>query len=536
MTSHITHCLRGQRTLLVHELREQGPLGLVLLAAGIAILFTVRVASGVQPGDVGAQLPYFAPALAALLLAFPAAEVLGRDAGSGLARTLAAAPVGSVKLMAPRLVVFVLVVATVVSALIAFEPPRSPFNVRATEASLVALAALLICVALTGAVWQNAIAALITGAVVCCVAVIGLTVMSRWRSTEADLTAAAQVFAEAFTGSLSVATLLPSGLAALFIARALRGPGTRRWTRRLRGASGAALLFLAPPAAMASLETYETIDVAFDDPDASVHVGVSDTPGRVFVRVGAKWRPWASTWEVDVDTAAKKKLGEWPTDRRQERFLDWYRLAELHRREAGVTLARLRFDNGSIGELLRIRRQSFPSRSSSRDLFVYISDMPALHIVSLVDGTSQQLADVPELDFVLSLSLSPDGRWLALGDSARVDPERPDKSFNRVRLVDTQNGEVVQSLDNAGFRAWRSGPDPMVVVAPIKVEKRRETSQFLVLGPNGATPFPIDSAIAWLEQLADGRFVCVTQDDRVLLLGADGTTERTLRAPRPIRQ
>jgi hypothetical protein len=534
MKPRTAHLLRSQQTLLAHELREQGPMGLCVLVAGAAILFSVRLASGVQPGDVGAQLPYFVPALAALLLAFPAADLLGRDTGSGLARTFAAAPVDRVRLMPPRLVVFMLVVTIVVGALLTLEPPRSALNIRTTEASLVPLTGLLLCVALSGAVLPSAIAALITGVVVCYGTLIGLTLVSRWRSDEADLTAAVQVFADAFMGSLSVGTLLPSGLAALFIARALRGPGARRWIGRLRGAFAAALLFVAPPTALAALETHATIDVAFDDPDASVHVGVSDAPGRVFVRVGAMWRPWASTWEVDVDTTAKKKLGEWPVDRRQERFLYRYWLAEPHRRESGLTLAKLRFDDGSISELLRIRRQSFPNRSSPRDLLVYISDVPALHIVSLVDGTSRQLADVPELDLVLSLNLSPDGRWLALGDYARSEPGRPDRSFNRVRLIDTRSGEVVESLDNAGFRAWRCGPDPMVVVAPIKVEKHRETSQFLVLGPNGATPFPIDQSINWLEQLADGRFVCVTQDDRVLLLGADGTTERTLRAPRPV--
>ena len=531
MKTRLSHEARATRTLFLHELREQVPLGLLLLAAGVAILFSVRFAAGVPPGDVGAHLPFVVPALAALLLAFPAADLLGRDAGSGLARTLAAAPVGRARLMVPRLVVFLLIVTIVIAALLALEPPRWAFNLHTTELSFVALTALLVCVALSGAVLSSAIAALITGAVLCCGSLAGLTLVSRWSSQEADLTAAAQVFAEAFIGSLSVAMLLPSGLLALFIARALRGACARLWTRRLRSASAAALVFIAPPALSAAFATYSTIDVAFDDPRARLVVGVSEAPGCVIVRVFASDGPWSSTWEVDVDTAERRRFRQWLARARQSRLLGSHWLAESPRRDGGVERGRLRFDDGTVSELLRVRCRSFPSFGAPFDRLVYISDVPTLHIVSLIDGKSRQLQDLEGLESVRGLNLSPDGRWLALSEHFRPEPGG-DWSTNRVRLVDTRSGAVVRTLDYATFRAWRSGPAPMVATTRCKDGNGRESREFVLAGPNGTTSFPIELWTSWLEELPDGRFVCRTQDGRVLLLGADGTTERTLRSPR----
>jgi hypothetical protein len=532
MKPRTAHLLRSQQTLLVHELREQGPMGLCVLAAGAAILFSVRFASGVQTGDVGAQLPHFVPALAALLLAFPAADLLGRDARSGLARTLAAAPVERVRLLAPRLVVFMLVVTIVVASLLALEPPRSAFNIRTTGASLVALMALLVCVALSGAVLPSAIAALITGVVVCCGALVGLTLMSRWSSNEPDLTAAAQVFAQAFTGSLSVATLLPSGLAAVFIAWALRGPGARRWTRRLRGALLAAMLFVAPPSISAALATHATLDVEFDEPGAIVRVSTDTETGQLVLHLTAQARPWTSSWSVDPDTGATRRRRALPWH--AEPLLDTAWLSEPMRGSHEGVEARFAFANGTTTDWLWMHRHSWPGRTSPRDRVVYISAASTLAIVSLVDGGTTSLHGIPELDFVLYPRLSPDGRWIALDDWVRYDPEDRGRGYHRTRLVDAASGEVVQSIDSTAFLGWQTGPLPLVVVNAPNGRFRRDGPRYLALGPDGSAPVPVDEDVLALEPLTGDRFVCTTYDMRVLVMRVDGTLERTLRAPRPV--
>ncbi len=61
---------------------------------------------------------------------------------------------------------------------------------------------------------------------------------------------------------------------------------------------------------------------------------------------------------------------------------------------------------------------------------------------------------------------------------------------------------------------------------------RRAGPRYLAVGPQGTEPIPVGEDVIRLTQLDDKRFVCTTYDNRVLVVGIDGTVERTLRAPK----
>jgi len=529
MRTRTAPLLRGQRTLLAHELREQGPLGLALLAAGVVILLGVRFTSGAEPGELRAQLPLIGPGLAAVLLAFPAADLVGRDVSSGLVRTFAAAPIGSVRLLAPRLAVFTLVAVLVTVSFGALEPAHWFGGTAPSGGQLFGFAPLFVFVALAGAWLRSAPAALAAGAFVYCAAWVGLASVSQRFVQEANLAAAARVFAKAFMGSLSFATLVPSGLAALVVVSALRGPRARRATRRFVSACGAALLFAAPPTVSAALETYATIDIAFDDPDTQVEVRTEAGSGRVVLRLHANDGPWTSSWAIDPNTGAHRRLHAWALN--EERRFDTSWLAEPLRASGEGIEARLALANGVTTDWIWMRRHSWPGLTSPRDHVVHIGADSTIEVVSLIDGSTTTLRGVPEVDFVQVPYLSTDGRWLALTDWVRFDPTDRDRGFDRVRLVDVLSGEVVQSVDAAGFLGWLSGPQVLAVNHAPNGSVRRAGPRYLALGQHGTEPIPIGENVMRLMQLDDKRFVCTTYDNRVLLLAADGTTLRTLRAP-----
>lgn len=533
MTPRLTRFWRNQRTLLLHELREQGPLGLVLLAAGVVITFGVRILCRAEPGEVSAQLPFFVPALAALLLAFPAADLFGRDVGSGLVRTLAAAPIGRLQLMAPRLAVFVLVAALVGALLGAMEPAAELGSDPSRSALAYAAAPLIVSVALAGAWLHSAATALAIGVLVYGAVGAGLGVASSASMSRPDLAAVTRVFAEQFTAAMSLSTLVPSALAALVLVAALRGARTRRPAVRFVHVCGAALLFVAPPTISAALATQATVDVRFDDPDAIVRVSTdpeSTGTGGLVLHLTAQPGPWTSSWSVDPSTGTTRRRPALPWE--QKPLLDTSCLAEPMRAARGGVEARFALANGTTTDWLWMGRYSWPGLTSPRDRIVYISEESTLEVVSLIDGTRVSLRDVPELDFVLAPRLSPDGRWVALCDWVRFDPKDRGRGYHRARLVDTASGAVVQSVDYTGVLGWQTGPSPLVVVDAPNGRFRREGPRYLALGPEGAAPWPVDDGVLGLEPLTEGRFVCTTHDMRVLVMRADGTVERTLRAPR----
>jgi hypothetical protein len=102
-----------------------------------------------------------------------------------------------------------------------------------------------------------------------------------------------------------------------------------------------------------------------------------------------------------------------------------------------------------------------------------------------------------------------------------------------VRLVDARSGDVVQTVDFTGFLGWQPGALPLIAVDAPNGTFRREGPRYLAVGPGAIAPLPIDEDILDTRPWTGGRFVCTTYDQRVIVLRADGTLERTLRAPRP---
>ena len=520
------------RTLLGHELREQGPLGLGLLGAGVLLVLCMRFGSGAEAGEIGGSLPMVVPALAALLVGFAATDLLSRDAGSGLARLIAGAPVGRGTLLGPRLAVFGALASGITAALFALEAPRLP----SVEPLVAALTAFVVAIALCGGLWRSSLGALVCGSIVCLGLAAGVAAAQSFSLDAGDLQATVRLFAEELPSSLSPAVIVPCGIAALICGTVLRGTGTRRFRRRLLATVAAALVFVTPVAAPALSKALAARSVPFEDPRMSVHVIASSGESSLLFRIEAPRGPWWSGWLVDPDTGERSALSHAEFESLGEARVGRGWLAEpLTVSSAGIRL-RLAFADGTTSAPFVARRHNWPGLpdSSPRDRFAYISETSTLHVVSLIDGASREVCDIGSLTDVLSVSISPDGRWLALVDVSRpLATDTRGRHVPRVRLIDLTTDRVIATEDDVLLQTWRARPTAPVLRQASHAAQRRLGGRFATREPDGVAALDVPDEVHWLTALPDGRFVAKGLGGAVWVLASNGHTVRTLRAPQP---
>jgi len=516
------------RTLLGHELREQGPLGLGLLGAGVALVHCMRFASGADPGEISKSLPMVVPALAALLVGFAATDLLSRDAGSGLARLYAGAPVGRGMLLGPRLVVFGALASGITAVLFALEAPRLP----SVEPLVAAFTTFVVAIALCGGLWRSSLGALVCGVIVHLGLVAAIAAAQSLSLDGGDLQATVRLFAEELPRALSPAVIVPCGIAALACATVLRGPGTRRFRRRLLSTVAAALVFVTPVAAPALTKALAARSVSFEDPTMSVHVIASSGESSLLFRIESPRGPWWSGWLVNPDTGERTALSHAEFESLGEARVGRSWLAEpLAVSSAGIRL-RLAFADGTTSAPFVARRHNWPGLpdSSPRDRFAYISEASTLHVVALTDGASREVCDVGSLADVFSVSLSPDGRWLALVDVPRpVATDTRGRHVRRVRLIDLTTDQVIATEDDVLLQTWRARPTAPVLRAASHAAQRRLGGRFATLEPDGVAALDVPDEVHWLTALPDGRFVAMGSGGAVWVLASDGRPVRTLR-------
>jgi len=417
------------------------------------------------------------------------------------------------------------------AVLFALEPPR----LLMARPFLAMFTALVVSIALCGGLWRSSLGALVCGVIVYLGLAAALAAAQSLSFNGGDLPATVRVFAEELPGSVSLAAIVPCGIAALLCGAVLRGPGTYRFRRRLLSTVAAASLFVAPVIGPALTKALAARSVPFEDPRMSVQVIASSGESSLLFRIEAPQGPWWSGWLVDPDTGERTALSHDEFERLGEARVGRSWLAEpLTVSSAGIRL-RLAFADGTTSAPFVARRNSWPGHpnSSPRDRIAYISEASTLHIVSLTDGASREVCDVGSLADVLSVSLSPDGRWLALLDVPRptaTDTRR--RHVARVRLIDLTTDQVIATEDDVHLQAWRTGPSALVLRAASHAAERRLGGRFVTLEPDGVAVLDVPDEVHWLTSLPDGRLVAMCTGGAVSVLAADGTPARSLRAPR----
>jgi len=309
-------------------------------------------------------------------------------------------------------------------------------------------------------------------------------------------------------------------------------PAVRCTCSRCRRAARV-LVCAAVPLSACGTETRSQL--AFNAPDTRPLIEVEQGSGEVLLSLHTRDVAQWSRWVLDPDTGAVEE------DLTRGSPLDRSWLAAPMRPRGDVyvgwnivLIAQLALGDGSRKVTVEMGRYAWPGRTSPRETLVYVNDWTSLEVISLVDGATRSHVGIPELEYVLSLNVSPDSRWIALGDWVRYDPEDYGRGYHRERLVDAATGEVVRSVDFVGFRGWLVGPEPLAVADAPSRRFRREGPRYLAVGRDAERPLPIVEDVLAIAGLSDGRLVCTTYDERVVVVGADGALERTLRAPRRV--
>jgi hypothetical protein len=579
VTLRLPHTLRTGRSLLAHELREQWALTALVLALGVALVLGLRTVMGTEAGALGKALPYLAPGLAALLAAFLGAEAWSRDAHTGLARVLAAAPLRGPVHSATRVVVLGLATALLYSVLLALEPPAqdrfATWSLRTTTG--VVAASVLLSALAAFALRHGVAAALIGGA---------LGTITLWTATSLLVDPMRQsdvgLLRYGLLAQLDVLRrplTIALGAVALIAATALRGPSLRSVWRRSIRASMAAVVFLAPSLGTGMHAVLDLVHVPFDAPDAQVRACIPSPDGaRILVLVerqrslpvqdGQLKR--TSAWVVDTTTGARSRM---PVG--FEYHGTWHDSTHLPLQPVGasapVAVSLIDVETGEIrpmrpsdahlvksrsvvGQLARGPHIEFTreyivqlhdgreaaafqalaiawSTQRPRRLF-YVDEARVLCELSLTDGTHRMLDHVQVTGAQPRLDVSPDERCLQLSEfRAKAEQDRY-VPFNLVRLVDVDadHGRVVAEVEGIGM-GWRRGSHPLLIGG--RQGASNGDFRFALLGATGIVELPFSYATDGLADL-DGDHWLVTQEGgRIAVHAADGALLVTLREGHP---
>lgn len=576
MSAHLMHMLRTNRTLLVHSLREQGPLTALVLVLGLALVLGLRAASGSEPGELGKALPYLAPGLGALLATFLGAEAWSRDVHTGLARALASAPLRVSVYSAVRVLVLALATTILCGALLALEPPaQDRFALWSTRTTGGVVAASVLVSALAALALRHGVAAALVGGT--------LGTLTLWSATSilddpmsqsngALLRYGLLVQLDVLRRPITVAL----GVVALIAATALRGRAHRSVWQRSARATLAAVVLLGPSVASGLHATLGLVHVPFEARDTRLSsVAPSPDGARVLVQVqrerslpgheGQLRR--TSTWVIDTDTGARSRLpqgvvyhGSWhdatqvpfeplgtsvvedvslldvetgetrPRTGHNMPHVESSRVVDKLTRGAGMELVseyRVRLQSGLASEPFRaltIRRQG-----SGAQRFFYVSEEQVLCELSLVDGSHRVFDSVQVPGVLPRLSVSPDERWLSLRDHRQRDGDDGPSTYFLLRLVDldADGGRVVAEVEERFSPGWRRGPDPLLI-GP----NRSDAPRYRLLGPNGLVELPFGYDTNGLTDLDGDRWLLTGEGGRLAIHAADGTLLVTLREGR----
>jgi hypothetical protein len=579
VTLRLPHTLRTGRTLLAHELREQWALTALVLALGVALVLGLRTVMGTEAGALGKALPYLAPGLAALLAAFLGAEAWSRDAHTGLARVLAAAPLRGPVHSATRVVVLALATALLYSVLLALEPPaQDRFATWSMRTTTGVVAASVLVSALAALALRNGVAAALIGG--------ALGTVTLWTATSLVVEPMHQSDAELLRYGLLVQLdvlrrpiTVVLGVIALIAATALRGPAQRSMWRRSVRATLAAAVFLGPSLVTGANAVRALVHVPFDAQDANVRSAVPSPDGaRVLVQVerqrslplqeGQLKRTTA--WVVDTTTGARSCLpqgfvyhGDWhdsrhvvlqPTGASVPVTTSLIDVATCEIRPARHTETRPVSSSRVVEQLARgphleftrehivqlhDGRKAAPFRAlaiawstqTPRRLF-YVDEARVLCELSLADGSHRVLDHVQATGARPRVDLSPDGRWLRLSELRERAEQDGSAPYFLVRLVDVDavHGHVVAEVEGYSM-GWRRGPHPLLIGALPGVP--HGSGRYALLGASGIVELPFQYEDRGLADLDGDRWLVTREGGRITVHAADGALLVTLREGHP---
>lgn len=586
MSARIPNTLRAGRTLLTHELREQGPLTALVLALGVALVLGLRAASGSGPGELGKALPYLAPGLGALLAAFLGAEAWSRDVHTGLARALSAAPLRVSVYGAVRVVVLALATAIVCGALLALEPPaQDRFAVWSTRTTAGVVAASVLLSALTALALRHGVAAALVGGT--------LGTWTLWSATSILVDPLRQSDGALIRYGLLVQLdvlrrpiTIALGVVALVAATALRGPAQRSVWRRSARATFAAIVLLGPSVASGLHAVFSLMHVPFDAHDTQLcSVAPSPDGARVLVQVERRRSlpghegqlKRNSAWVIDTHTGARSQLphgvyhGTWDDTTHvlfqpfgasvpEEALLLDVETGETRPRTGSDTVpvessrsvdkltggARMKLTGGARLEIVREHRVrlsdgrisepflalTFRSDGRGAQRFYYVSEERVLRELSLVDGSHRALGGVHVEGVLPRLSVSPDERWLSLREIRERDGDNGPSTYHLLRLIDLDAdcGRVVAEAE--GFHmGWRRGPHPLLIGGRPGIPY--DDCRYALLGASGIVELPFGYAARGLEDLDGDRWLVTSEGGRIAVHAADGALLITLRKGHP---
>lgn len=411
------------RALVALEARGFGPLALVLLGAGLALVLVLRWVTGSERGELAAQVPFLGAALVTLLAALGAADLVARDAGSGFARTLGRLPARAFEVGVVRLAALALSTATLAVSLAWLEPP----NVAVERARLAAplltavVVPALVCVLLAAAATRHAIGGALLGLGGYAALVLGLARLSRCEHAESLTARIAGLGAARFVQDLSPWTVACGAALALVVGVPWRGPGARRPWRRVGRAGLGALALLAPALVATTRAVTPLVRVPFEDAAAQVAAVDLVAPETLLITLergrscSHEACAFRSHWAIDLATGSRRRVGSRAAEALRERA----------RLGAATWLGTVADADGGRGR------------------------------IALPDGSLRQSPRIAGLAAARSVHVSPDGRWAALQGAPPIAvTARPTEFPLVVQLVDLATGEVVAAATEATFLGW----------------------------------------------------------------------------------